>query len=78
MVGAAGIGTLGETLEIPRTAPSRDQLVPRHRDTTRIAGKMIIPFPITHMIPPRWNRMLLEALGLFLVSVTVRGKQRPR
>ena len=52
--------------------------MPRHRDTTRIAGKMVIPFPITSRIRPRWNRIFLDALGQFLVSVTVRGKQRPR
>ena len=52
--------------------------MPRHRDTTRIAGKMVIPFPITYRMRPTWNLMLLDALGPFLASVTVRGKQRPR
>ena len=52
--------------------------MPRHRDTTDIVGGTIISFPITYMIPPRWNRMPLEALGLFLMSITVRGTQRPR
>ena len=80
-MGAAGIGSTQSNPGDPGLLPSslsQDQLMPHHRDTTDIAGGMIISFPITYRIPPPWNLMLLDVSGPFLVSIGFMVMLRPR